>query len=354
MDNVTRNLAAAFPDADGGISASIIPLKEQIVGDVRRTLLVLLAAVGFVLLIACVNVASLSLARSAGRSREFAVRIALGASRRRVVRQVLTESVLLGVASGRRRIAPGGLGLTRAAIRLLPSALPRAEEIGIDFRVLAFTMAISLLTGVLFGLVPALKTSQADPHAALKEGGRSVSGWRHGALGTFVVVEMALALVLLIGAGLMIRSLVRLWDVDPGFNPRNVLTFGLSLPPSMTGASPDRIRAAFREVDDKLASTPGVKAVSQTWGAVPISLDDEQLFWLEGQPKPANENDMNWAVDYIVEPDYLKVMENSTEAGPFPHAPGRRAFSIGCRDRRGLCPQVLPRSEPDRKEDHAE
>jgi putative ABC transport system permease protein len=178
-------------------------------------------------------------------------------------------------------------------------------------------MAISLLTGILFGLAPALKTSQADPHTTLKEGGRGVSGWHHGALGTFVVVEMALALVLLIGAGLMIRSLVRLWDVDPGFNPRNVLTFGLSLPPSMTGASPERIRAAFREVDDKLASTPGVKAVSQTWGAVPISEDDEQLFWIQGQPKPANENDMNWAVDYIVEPDYLKVMETPLKQGRF-------------------------------------
>jgi predicted permease len=316
MDNVTRNLAAAFPDADGGISASVVPLKEQMVGDVRRTLLVLLAAVGFVLLIACVNVASLSLARSAGRSREFAVRTALGASRRRVVRQLLTESVLLGVAAGAAGLLPMVWG-TRAAIRLLPSALPRAEEIGIDFRVLAFTTAISLLTGILFGLAPALKTSQADPHTTLKEGGRGVSGWHHGALGTFVVVEMALALVLLIGAGLMLRSLVRLWDVDPGFNPHNVLTFGLSLPPSMTGASPDRIRAAFREVDDKLASTPGVKAVSQTWGAVPISDDDEQLFWIQGQSKPATEDDMNWAVDYIVEPDYLKVMETPLKRGRF-------------------------------------
>ena len=316
MDEVTRNLAVAFPDADHGISASIVPLKEEVVGDVRQTLLVLLAAVGFVLLIACGNVASLSLARSARRSREFAVRIALGASRGRIIRQVLTESILLGVGAGVVGLLPGIWGM-HAAIRLLPSALPRVEEIGLDFRVLAFAMAVSLLTGILFGLVPALKTSQADPHAALKEGGRSVSGWRHGALGTFVVMETALALVLLIGAGLLIRSLVRLWNVDPGFNPHNVLTFGLSLPPSITSASPDRIRAAFREVDDKLASVPGVKAVSQTWGAVPISDDDEQLFWLEGQPKPANENDMNWAVDYIVEPDYLKVMGTPLKQGRF-------------------------------------
>ena len=316
MDQVTRDLAAAFPDADRGISASIVPLKEQMVGDVRPTLLVLFAAVGFVLLIACVNVASLSLARSAGRSREFAVRIALGASRRRVVRQLLTESVLLGVAAGGIGLLPAIWG-THAAIRLLPSALPRAEEIGLDFRVLAFTAAISLLTGTLFGLASALKTSQADPHTALKEGGRGASGTHHGALGTFVVVEMAMALVLLIGAGLMIRSLMGLWDVDPGFNPRNVLSFGLSLAPSMSDASPVRIRAAIRAVDDRLAATPGVKAVSQTWGALPMGSDDEQLFWLDGQPKPANENDMNWAVDYIVEPDYLKVMEIPLQRGRF-------------------------------------
>ena len=119
---------------------------------------------------------------------------------------------------------------------------------------------------------------------------------------------MALALVLLIGAGLTIRSLLKLWSVDPGFNAHNVLTFGLSLPPSLVHAKPDAIRAAFREFDDKLAAVPGIEAVSQTWGAVPFSGDDEQLFWLEGQPKPTNKNDMNWAINYIVEPGYLKAM----------------------------------------------
>jgi len=315
MAEVTRNLATAFPDADHGISASILPLKEQMVGDVRPFLLVLLAAVGFVLLIVCVNVASLLMARSSARSREFAVRIALGASRQRVVRQVLTESVLLGGVGG-------GIGLLLAAwgmhtaLRLLPDAVPRAEEIGIDFRVLAFTLIVSLLTGILFGLAPALKTSQADPHTALKDGGRGASG-KHRAQSIFVVVEMAVALVLLIGAGLMVRSLMRLWNVDPGFNPRNVLSFGLNLPPSMMDASPDRIRAAFREIDDRLGSIPGVKAASQTWGAIPMGADDEQLFWLDGQAKPANENDMSWAVDYIVQPSYLKVMGIALERGRF-------------------------------------
>jgi len=307
MDAVTRNLATAFPDADKGISAKLNPLKEQMVGHVRPLLLVLLAAVGFVLLIACVNVANLLLARATGRTREFAVRAALGASQGRVVRQLLTESVLLALAGG-------GLGLllaawgTRAALGVLPAALPRAEQVGLDPQVLFFTVGISLLVGVLFGLTPALKTSQPDLHETLKQGGRGASGTRHRAQGVFVVVELALALVLLIGAGLTIRSLTKLWSVDPGFSPHNVLTFGLSLPPSMMSATHDSIRSAFRDFDARLAAVPGVQAVSQTWGAIPLSGDDEQLFWLDGQPKPTHENEMNWAIDYIVEPDYLKAM----------------------------------------------
>jgi predicted permease len=316
MTQVTRNLATAFPDADKGIAASIVPLKEQMVGDVRPFLLVLLAAVGFVLLLACVNVASLLLARSAGRRREFAVRTALGASRRRVVCQLLTESLLLGIVSGAVGLFLAAWG-THAALKLAPMALPRIDEIGLDFRVLAFTMLLSLLSGTLFGLVPAWKTSQADPQTALKEGGRGASGIHNGAQSAFVVAEIAVALVLLIGAGLMVRTLARLANVDPGFNPRNVVSFGLSLPPSMMHASPERIRTAVREVDEKLGSTAGIKAVSQVWGALPMGSDDEQLFWLAGHPKPANETGMSWAVDYIVGPDYLKVMDIALRRGRF-------------------------------------
>jgi predicted permease len=316
MEQVTHNLAIAFPDADRGIGASIVPLKEQITGDVRPFLLVLLAAVGFVLLLACVNVASLLLARSTGRRREFAVRTALGASRRRVVCQLLTESLLLGIVSGAIGLLLAVWG-THAALKLAPMALPRADEIGIDFRVLAFTALLSLLSGTFFGLVPAWKTSQADPQTALKEGSRGGSGTRNRAQSAFVVAEMAVALVLLIGAGLMVRSLARLANVDPGFNPRNVLTFGLSLPPSMMHATPERIRTAVREVDERLGATAGVKAVSQVWGALPMGSDDEQLFWLDGRPKPANETGMSWAVDYIVGPDYLKVMDIALRRGRF-------------------------------------
>ncbi|MGA8432045.1 MAG: ABC transporter permease [Candidatus Sulfotelmatobacter sp.] len=326
MAGVTGNLANAFPDADKGITAKVTPLKAQMVGDVRPLLLVLLAAVGFVLLIACVNVANLLLARSTGRTREFAVRAALGASQGRVVRQLLTESILLALAGGSLGLLLAAWG-TRAALGVLPAALPRAEQVGLDAHVLIFTAGISLLAGILFGLAPALKTSQPDLHETLKQGGRGASGTRHLTQNIFVVVEMALALVLLTGAGLTIRSLAKLWSVDPGFNPHNVLTFGFSLPPSMMGAKPDAIRAAFREFDDKMASVPGIQAVSQTWGAIPLSGDDEQLFWLDGQPKPANQNDMKWAIDYIVEPNYLKAMGIPLLRGRFftaqdnPHSP---------------------------------
>src|SRR5438445_2664698 len=316
MKRVTGALTAAYPDADTGIGATLMPLKEQMVGHVRPLLLVLLAAVGFVLLIACVNVANLLMARSTGRTREFAVRAALGADRARIVRQLLTESTVLALAGG-------GLGLflaasgTDVALRNLPSALPRANEIGLDFRVLLFTMAVSLLCGILFGLVPALRISRPNLQETLKEGGRGSGGGKHRAQGVFVVAEMALALVLLIAAGLMIRSLSALWSVNPGFDSHNVLSFGVALAPSPKDTSPDAIRAKLREAQSRLASTPGVKAASLSWGALPLAGDDEDLFYLEGQPKPASANDMSWAISYVVQEDYLKVMGIPLQRGRF-------------------------------------
>jgi len=316
MDGVTRNLAVAYPDADKGISAGILPLREDMVGDIQPFLLVLLGAVGFVLLIACVNVANLLLARSAGRRREFAVRVALGASPQRVIRQLLTESVLLALAGGGLGTVLAAWG-TQAALKILPAALPRAPEIGIDAHVLVFTAVASVLAGILFGLAPALKISKPNLQETLKEAGRGTSGAHHRTQGVFVVIEMATALVLLIGAGLMTRTLARLWGVNPGFDPHNVLTFELSLPPAMKKASPDAIRAAYREFDAKLGSTPGVQAVSLSWGAIPMDTEDDEQFWIEGQPKPSNENAMNWALEYTVEPDYLRVMRIPLERGRF-------------------------------------
>jgi predicted permease len=233
-----------------------------------------------------------------------------------VIRQLLAESVLLAFISGTLGVLLAAWG-TRAALRVLPTALPRSEEIGLDANVLLFTMVISLVAGILFGLTPALKLSRPGLNETLKEGGRSGSGTRHRAQGIFVVTEMATALVLMIGAGLMIRSLVELWQVDPGFDPHNVVQFGISLPPSTMSMSPDAIRSAFRDLDNKLTALPGVQAVSQTWESLPMGGDDEQLFWLEGQPKPANQNEMNWVIDYVVGPDYLNVMQIPLRRGRF-------------------------------------
>jgi predicted permease len=267
------------------------------------------------LLIACVNVANLMLARAAARAREFAMRAALGASRGRLIRQLLKESILLSVAGG-------ALGLllawwaTTVALRKLPMALPRAGEVALDTRVLLFTLVVSLGCGILFGLAPALKSRRLNLQEALKEGGRG-GGSRQRAQEIFVVTEMAMALVLLIAAGLMIRSLAALWQVNPGFDPRNVLTFGVAMPSATNSTGPAGVRASLRQLNDELASTPGVTASSLSWGSIPMDSDDEDLFWIEGHPKPATEPEMNWALSYVVQESYLEVMRVTLERGRF-------------------------------------
>jgi len=316
MDSVSGGLAISYPDTNRDNGARLVPLKESVVGAVEPILLMLLGAVGFVLLIACVNVGNLLLARSTGRTREFAIRAALGASRARLLRQLLTESLLLALLGGGLGLLIAGWG-TRAALSLLPTALPRATEIGVDARVLLFTLAISLLTGILAGLAPMLKSSQWQLSETLKEGGRGTSTGRSRAQGIFVAVEMALAVVLLVGAGLMIRSLNALWNVDPGFRPDNVLTFGLSLPPSMRTAAPEAIRANFRELNEAIGTMPGVQAVSFSSGASPMQGEDDLFFWMDGQPKPASQSAMHMALVYRVEPGYLAAMGIPLKEGRF-------------------------------------
>lgn len=316
MSRVSKSLTAAYPDTNTGIGAAVRPLKQTMVGEVSKLLLVLLAAVGFVLLIACVNVANLMLARAAARTREFAIRAAMGAGQARLVRQLLTESLVLALIGGAFGLLLAGWG-TRSALRLLAQGLPRAGEVRLDARVLLFTVAISVGCGIFFGLAPALKMGARNLHDTLKEGGRGASGLRHRAQGIFVVVEMAMALILLISAGLMVRSLAALWRIDPGFDSHNVLTFGVALPPSMRDANAAAIRAALRNVDEQLKTVPGVRAVSLSWGAVPLASDDEDLFWIEGKPKPETDNDMSWSLSYVVEEDYLKVMGIPLERGRF-------------------------------------
>ena len=315
MAQISSNLAAAYPGTNKGIGAALRPLKQTMVGEVRVLLLVLLAACGFVLLIACVNVANLMLARAATRSREFAIRAALGAGQARLVRQLLTESVLLAFVAGALGLLLAAWG-TRAALQFLAQGLPRASEVHLDARALLFTVAISLGCGVFFGLVPALK-SRRNPLDTLKEGGRGESGTRHRAQGLLVVVEMAMALVLLISAGLMLRSMTVLWNVSPGFDSHNVLTFGVALPPSMRNASAAEIRAALRNVNRQLAAVPGVRSISLSWAAVPLSSDDEDLFWIEGKPKPQTDDEKSWSISYVVEEDYLQLMGIPLERGRF-------------------------------------
>jgi predicted permease len=314
-DIVARNLAAAFPVADRDVGISLVSMKEDIVGNVQPFLLVLLAAVGFLLLIACANVANLLLARSMRRSREFAVRVALGAGRLRIVRQLLTESLFLAALGGTLGFL-FAIGATRAAVHTLPGALPRTEEISLDGRVLLFTMALSLFAAIVFGLAPALGTSRVNLQQVLRESGRGSSGVRHRLQRVFVALEVAMALVLMIGAGLMLRSLSALWRVNQGFNPSHAITFSLSMPSSSATSSAET-RARLRQFDDKMRSIPGVRAVSVTLGSRPMIHDSSLPFWVEGEPKPANDNEMPQAMFYLVEAGFEQAMGITLERGRF-------------------------------------
>ncbi|HZW87828.1 MAG TPA: ABC transporter permease, partial [Myxococcaceae bacterium] len=315
MDAVTRALAEAHPEENKGVGAAIVPLKEQVVGPVRSVILLLFAAVAFVLLIACVNVANLMLARSSGRAREFAVRTALGAGRGRIVRQLLTESMLLGVLGGALGVLLAILG-TRAVLGLSGEGLPRMSEVHVDTRVLGFTLLISLLSGALFGLAPALAAVRSVPHESLR-GTAGLAGGHRRSQDVLVVLEVALALVLLVGAGLMVRTLTQLWSVDPGFDPERVLTFNVSLPTSIAREPPETIRAALRDLEATIGSTPGIRAVSLYGGAFPLGGDDEQLFWLDGEPRPSSSHDMKWTLSYVVGPGYLESMSIRLFRGRF-------------------------------------
>jgi predicted permease len=316
MERVSRDLTEAYPDVNTGKKAYLLSLKDEMIGDMGPILFVLLGAVAFVLLISCVNVANLLLARSTARQNEFAIRLALGAGQPRVIRQLLTESLLLSLIGGALGLLVAQFG-TRAALAAVPRTLSRAEDIGLDLRVLLFTFVLSVLAGIIFGLMPAWKAAQGSVSRQLIESGRALAGARGGAQSVFVVGEMAMALILLIGAGLMIRTLVHLWGSDPGFNSKNVLTLELSGPASYKGGSPDAIRSAYRQIQDKLASTPGVKSASLSWGAHPMQSDDEDFFWIVGRPKPDHPGDFPMLIEYDVEPDYLNVMQVPLKRGRF-------------------------------------
>jgi predicted permease len=315
MEEVARNLAVAYPEADAGHTIKLISMKQDLVGNVEPLLFVLLAAVGFLMLIACANVANLLLARSVARSREFAIRSALGATQARMIRQLLTESVLLSVVGGvlGLLLAWGGL---QVLLKGLPAALPRASEVALDSKVLLFTLFLSLFTGVIFGLAPALKATGANLQEVMKQSGRGSSGFRHRLQGIFVAAEVALALVLLVGAGLMIRTLGALWRVNPGFNPSHAITFSLAFPATSTTTSAET-RARLRNFDEKMLSIPGVQAVSVTLGSRPMIHDSSLPFWIEGEPKPPHDSDMPAATFFLVESGFRQAMGINLLRGRF-------------------------------------
>jgi putative ABC transport system permease protein len=283
VETIGRNLARQYPDSDAEIGMTTFPLREAMVHDIRRAVLVLLGAVGFVLLIACANVANLLLARAAAREPEMAVRTALGAGRGRLVRQLLTESVILAIVGA-------GFGLLLAVwgvaflTGLKPQGIPRLENVRIDGTVILFTMALAVITGVLFGLVPAF-TATRGLSASLKESARGSVTHRGASRvrGALVVAELALAVMLLAGAGLLMRSFVKLQAVDPGFRPEQALTFELTLPDARYAADAQRI-AFFDQLLPRLRALPGVRAASAVMGLPLSGMDFIISFEVEGRP----------------------------------------------------------------------
>ncbi len=314
MDAIAAAIEQEHPDSNRGHGAWVTSLHEQWVGDVRNGLLVLAVAVGFVLLIACANVANLLLARAAGRQREVAIRGALGADRRRLLAQLMTESLLLALISG-----TAGLMLTPWAIALLQAVLPASvsalgvSQISMDARVLAFTLCASMATSVVFGFLPAWQTSRLDPNELLKGGGRSSKGGvRTRTRGLLVVSEVALAFVLLIGAGLMIRSFVRLLDERSGLDPTNVLTVRVALP-SFKYKEPAKQVQFFNELDSRIRHLPGVTAAGATADLPFGDSDIRRGIIVEGRtPVPG---EPTRAHPRFVTPGYLQTLRIALRSG---------------------------------------
>lgn len=305
LDAINNQLAAQYPEANGGSGVRVTDMQRDLVGDVRPALLVLLVSVGFVLMIACVNVANLLLARAATQVREIALRTALGASRGRVVRQMVTESLLLSVAGG-------GIGLVvafwvmRVLIAINPGNIPRVSEIALDIPVLVFTLGVSILTGLFFGLVPALKVSRVDLNDMLREGGRGTAGslGRSRMRTLLVISEIALSLVLLVGAGLLIRSFVALLATPPGYDPSRVLTATMELPPSEHSES----ELFFQQVSARVRTLPGVESAGLTSLLPLTAMDTNVEIKIEGRPA-AQPGAEAVARPYSVDANYFRVMK---------------------------------------------
>jgi putative ABC transport system permease protein len=304
MDNIAANLEKQYPDSNSGNGVKLQPMLEAFVSDVRPTLWVLFAAVGFVLLIACANIANLLLARAGARQKEMAIRAAMGAGRWRIARQLLTESVLLSLVGG-----GAGLLIARWGVELIlymsPNAIPRSREISLDWSVLGFTLAVAFVTGILFGLVPALQAGSVDVNETLKETGRGVTR-RHWLRSSLVVVEVATTLVLLIGAGLMFRSFYHLQKVNPGFSYQHLTSFAVSLPEKKY-ANEEQRQQFFTRLLDNIRALPGVEASAAASG-LPLGNNGWQTsFLVDGRPIPPKAETPLMEV-CLVTPDYFRAM----------------------------------------------
>jgi predicted permease len=314
VENYPGGLTLAMLE-DARFGADVHPLKDDVVGDMGRLLWVLLGTVGMVLLIACANVANLFLVRAEGRTREVAVRTAMGAGRGHVARQFLGESLVLGVLGG-----IGGLVLAFGGLRLLlalaPDTLPRVEEIGLEPVVLAFTLGISVVAGLLFGLFPVIRYGRVNMISALKDGGRGGSAGRerNRARNGLVIAQVALALVLLVGSGLMIRSFQALRDVDPGFErPEEVFTFRVALPTASI-PEPDEVIRVHRSIMDGLEALPGVTSVGASFSVTMDGWDSNDAVWIEDFPTAEGQLPPIRRFKWIA-PGYFETMENPLLAG---------------------------------------
>ena len=313
LDAIAGRLASQYPVTNAGFSAKLEALHNVLIGNVRPAFVVLIAAVALVLLIACANIASLLLARNTARQREIAIRTALGAGRSRLIRQLLTESLVLALGGGAAGVllANGGVELLK---QLGPRSLPRLDEVNLSGVVLAFTFMIAIFTGILFGLGPALKASRRDLTKSLKEGGTSGdSRSKHRAHDVLVVAEVALSLVVLIASGLLLNSFWRLMRAPLGFDPASVLTTEVSLV-SPRYDDEQRRESFFHELQDRIQSSPGVKSAGFV-SELPLTGEGNDTFFTIAEHPPANPNDNNDADFRVIDGDYLEAMRIPLLAG---------------------------------------
>jgi predicted permease len=317
MATIQNSLNQLYPSIKQGLGANVVPLKEIILGNAGQTLLLLMGAVGLVLLIACANIANLLLARAEARSAEFAIRMALGASRMHLASQLITESLLISVGGGVLGLAMAKWAVIPSLLTAVPASLPRSTNIGVNTLVLLFTFGLTIVVGILSGLAPLMKSSNPDLQSSLKEGGRGVSKGRHNVQRSLVITQMAVTLVLLTGAMLLFRTVRHLWAVDPGFNSQGLITFKVGISPAMKKTA-SSWRTAYQQLTERIQQIPGVQAADFTY-LVPQTLQANTVpFWVGPGPRePTSTEGASYLQLHWAGPEYLKTMEIPLLRGRF-------------------------------------